>query len=34
MSSIIAPSVVMAILLNAVAMFRASQPGVPSEGLP
>jgi hypothetical protein len=34
MSSIIAPSVVMAILLNAVAMFRANQLEVPSEGLP
>lgn len=34
MSSIIAPSVIMAILLNAVAMFRANQLGAPSHSLP
>jgi MFS family permease len=34
MSSIIAPSVLMAILLNAVAMFRAGQPGAAPQSLP
>lgn len=34
MSSIIAPSVLMAILLNTVAMFRAGHVGAPSQGLP